>query len=145
MENLLRTPSSSSMCGVTLQIGETYVLNGRIVSGQALISSCGLSIRWADTTSRQRKGLRQLYEQGCVCDVSIGSFYPWDFKLIISHIHFLILKKVPYICHNFSNMIFSQVRMKNFKFFKILLKIMLFIISQFVRCFKDISVYFSWQ
>ncbi|EFN65977.1 Metalloproteinase inhibitor 3 [Camponotus floridanus] len=69
MQNLLRTPSSSSMCGVTLQVGETYVLNGRIVSGQALISSCGLSIRWADTTSRQRKGLRQLYQPGCVCDI----------------------------------------------------------------------------
>ncbi|KAL6437347.1 hypothetical protein ACFW04_005089 [Cataglyphis niger] len=69
MQNLLRTPSSDSMCGVTLKVGETYVLNGRVVSGQALISFCGLSIRWADTTSRQRKGLRQLYQQGCVCDI----------------------------------------------------------------------------
>lgn len=59
------------MCGVTLKVGETYVLNGRIVSGKALISFCGLTIRWADTTSRQRKGLRQLYQQGCVCDVSV--------------------------------------------------------------------------
>lgn len=72
MQNLLRTPSTDSMCGVTLNVGDTYVLNGRIVSGKALISYCGLSIRWADTTSRQRKGLRQLYQQGCVCDVSAG-------------------------------------------------------------------------
>lgn len=70
MQNLLRTPSTDSMCGVTLNVGDTYVLNGRIVSGKALISYCGLSIRWADTTTRQRKGLRQLYQQGCVCDVS---------------------------------------------------------------------------
>ncbi|XP_011156559.1 LOW QUALITY PROTEIN: tissue inhibitor of metalloproteinase [Solenopsis invicta] len=69
MQNLLRTPSSDSMCGVTLNVGDTYVLNGRIVSGKALISYCGLSIRWADTTTRQRKGLRQLYQQGCVCDI----------------------------------------------------------------------------
>lgn len=71
MQNLLWTPSSDAMCGVTLKVGETYVLNGRVVSGKALISVCGLSIRWADTTSRQRKGLRQLYQQGCVCDVSV--------------------------------------------------------------------------
>ncbi|XP_018394401.1 PREDICTED: tissue inhibitor of metalloproteases [Cyphomyrmex costatus] len=69
MQNLLRTPSTDSMCGVTLNVGDTYVLNGRIVSGRALISTCGLSIRWADTTTRQRKGLRQLYQQGCVCDI----------------------------------------------------------------------------
>lgn len=71
MQNLLRTPSTDSMCGVTLNVGDTYVLNGRIVSGKALISYCGLSIRWANTTTRQRKGLRQLYQQGCVCDVSV--------------------------------------------------------------------------
>ncbi|TGZ52466.1 Uncharacterized protein DBV15_08874 [Temnothorax longispinosus] len=69
MQNLLRTPSTDSMCGVTLNVGDTYVLNGRIVSGKAFISYCGLSIRWADTTTRQRKGLRQLYQQGCVCDI----------------------------------------------------------------------------
>ncbi|XP_011062525.1 PREDICTED: metalloproteinase inhibitor 1 isoform X1 [Acromyrmex echinatior] len=69
MQNLLRTPSTDSMCGVTLNVGDTYVLNGRIVSGKALISNCGLSIRWAETTTRQRKGLRQLYQQGCVCDI----------------------------------------------------------------------------
>ncbi|KYM75603.1 Metalloproteinase inhibitor 3 [Atta colombica] len=69
IQNLLRTPSTDSMCGVTLTVGDTYVLNGRIVSGKALISNCGLSIRWADTTTRQRKGLRQLYQQGCVCDI----------------------------------------------------------------------------
>ncbi|XP_012216606.1 metalloproteinase inhibitor 3 isoform X2 [Linepithema humile] len=69
MQNLLWTPSSDGMCGMTLKVGETYVLSGRIVSGKALISLCGLSIRWAETTSRQRKGLRQLYQQGCACDI----------------------------------------------------------------------------
>lgn len=75
MQNLLWTSSSDAMCGVTLKVGETYVLSGRIISGKALISICGLSIRWADTTSRQRKGLRQLYQQGCACDVSTELFY----------------------------------------------------------------------
>lgn len=78
MQNLLWSPSSEAMCGVTLNIGETYVLNGRIVNGKALISFCGLAIRWSDTTSRQRKGLRELYQQGCVCDVSVHKFAKKD-------------------------------------------------------------------
>ncbi|KAH0953043.1 hypothetical protein HN011_001320 [Eciton burchellii] len=69
MQNFLWTPSLDSMCGVTLEVGETYVLSGRIISEKAFISLCGLSIRWADTTSRQRTGLRKLYEKGCVCDI----------------------------------------------------------------------------
>ena len=93
IQNLLRTPSTDSMCGVTLTVGDTYVLNGRIVSGKALISNCGLSIRWADTTTRQRKGLRQLYQQGCVCDVSGLYLICRYFKCIpsiINTINFLI-------------------------------------------------------
>ena len=90
MQNLLRTPSTDSMCGVTLNVGDTYVLNGRIVSGKALISNCGLSIRWAETTTRQRKGLRQLYQQGCVCDVSGLYLICRHFKCIPSIINFLI-------------------------------------------------------
>jgi hypothetical protein len=78
MQNFLWTPSLDSMCGVTLEVGETYVLSGRIISEKAFISLCGLSIRWADTTSRQRTGLRKLYEKGCVCDVS-GSYRPSRF------------------------------------------------------------------
>ncbi|EFN82588.1 metalloproteinase inhibitor 3 isoform X2 [Harpegnathos saltator] len=69
MQNLLWTSSSDSMCGVTLKVGETYVLGGRINNGKASVSSCGLMIRWADTTNKQRKGLRHLYQQGCVCDI----------------------------------------------------------------------------
>jgi len=94
MQNLLWTPSTDAMCGVTLNVGDTYVLNGRIISGKALISYCGLSIRWADTTTRQRKGLRQLYQQGCVCDVSAGLFhllhYFIYFKCILSIINLFI-------------------------------------------------------
>ncbi|XP_020298685.1 metalloproteinase inhibitor 3 isoform X2 [Pseudomyrmex gracilis] len=69
MQNLLWTPSSDALCGVTLNVGETYVVDGRIFSGKPFISICGLSIRWAETTSRQRKGLRQLYQQGCGCNI----------------------------------------------------------------------------
>lgn len=123
MQNLLRTPSTDSMCGVTLNVGDTYVLNGRIVSGKALISYCGLSIRWADTTSRQRKGLRQLYQQGCVCDVSAGLFC-----VIILNSFAQLMSKREYInmCENFReyHKMFYSIR----QYFRILLLKMIIII-----------------
>lgn len=73
MQNLLWTASSDAICGVTLNVGETYVLSGNINLGKAKISLCDFSMRWAETTNRQRKGLRKVYQQGCVCDVS-GSY-----------------------------------------------------------------------
>lgn len=148
MQNLLRTPSSSSMCGVTLQVGETYVLNGRIVSGQALISSCGLSIRWADTTSRQRKGLRQLYQPGCVCDVS-WIILSVRFQIYLKQSFFNIenifnIEKIPYMLHNFlKNIIWYSVKLKwkTWKFLNFAKNAAFYNLSQFAL-FYIIGVFF---
>ncbi|XP_015586692.1 tissue inhibitor of metalloproteinase [Cephus cinctus] len=68
-QNILWTSSISSMCGVYLNLGETYVISARIISGKPSISICGLATRWSEVTPRQRKGFRQFYHRGCVCEI----------------------------------------------------------------------------
>ncbi|KAG7212322.1 hypothetical protein KM043_012646 [Ampulex compressa] len=67
--NLLWTASSDAMCGVYLNVKDTYVVSGRNHSGRAMISLCGLTTKWADVTSSQRKGFRRFYQHGCVCEI----------------------------------------------------------------------------
>ncbi|KAI8428935.1 hypothetical protein MSG28_007553 [Choristoneura fumiferana] len=63
------SPLYDSMCGITLQPRETYVITGRIVHLQAHVNLCGYINKWREVTPRQRKGFRHLYKQGCSCKV----------------------------------------------------------------------------
>ncbi|OXU20084.1 hypothetical protein TSAR_005955 [Trichomalopsis sarcophagae] len=73
-DGLLYAPSMDSMCSVHLQVGETYVVAGRIYEGRPRLSLCNLTMRWSEVSKRQRKGFKGLYAKGCVCDVSYTSF-----------------------------------------------------------------------
>ncbi|XP_034241240.1 metalloproteinase inhibitor 3 [Thrips palmi] len=59
--------SVDSMCGVTLDEGESYLLMGRVYDGQPRVSLCDFPTPWRKVTVRQRKGLRQQYEASCSC------------------------------------------------------------------------------
>lgn len=67
----LLTPSYDSMCGVSLQPRETYVITGHVVHLEAHVHLCGYVAKWRDVTPRQRKGFRLLYKQGCTCKVHV--------------------------------------------------------------------------
>ena len=66
----LYTPSVDSLCGIQLEIGETYVVAGRVYEGKPRLNLCNLAMRWSEVTKRQRKGFKGLYAKGCICDVS---------------------------------------------------------------------------
>ncbi|CAG5040235.1 unnamed protein product [Parnassius apollo] len=65
------TPPQESLCGVSLQPRETYVITGQVMHLQAHIHLCGYINKWRDVTPRQRKGFRLLYKQGCTCKVHV--------------------------------------------------------------------------
>lgn len=56
-----------SLCGVTLDEGETYLLMGRVYDGQPTVTLCDFPTVWRKVTVRQRKGLRQQYAASCSC------------------------------------------------------------------------------
>ncbi|CAH0627082.1 unnamed protein product [Chrysodeixis includens] len=68
----LLSPSQESLCGVSLQPRETYVITGRVVHLEAHVHLCGFISKWRDVTPRQRKGFRLLYKQGCTCKVHMN-------------------------------------------------------------------------
>ncbi|XP_012136106.2 tissue inhibitor of metalloproteases isoform X1 [Megachile rotundata] len=76
-KNILWTPSSDGMCGVHLEIGETYVVSGSTMGDRARISICGLSMQWRTVPSRQRKAFKELYRHGCNCSIH---YTPWWYK-----------------------------------------------------------------
>lgn len=76
---ILWTVAADSMCGVALNVGETYVIGGmidqgRIGQGRIHLSLCNLHMRWSEVPPRQRKGFRGLFHRGCACDVN---YTPW--------------------------------------------------------------------
>ncbi|XP_076686953.1 tissue inhibitor of metalloproteases [Andrena cerasifolii] len=73
-QNILWSPSMSGMCGVHLRLGDTYLVSGMIIEGKIGLSLCSNPMRWADVTSRQRKGYRGLYHRGCACEIG---YTPW--------------------------------------------------------------------
>ncbi|XP_033354506.1 metalloproteinase inhibitor 3 isoform X1 [Bombus vosnesenskii] len=74
-KNILWTASSEVLCGVDLEVGETYVVSGKTYDGEkANISLCGIKMAWRSVTSRQRKGFRHLYRYGCPCNIY---YTPW--------------------------------------------------------------------
>ncbi|PSN36520.1 hypothetical protein C0J52_25428 [Blattella germanica] len=64
----LLTSAQSSMCGINLNVEETYLITGRVYAGKARISLCGFHQPWNQLTIRQKKGFRLLYRQGCNCE-----------------------------------------------------------------------------
>ncbi|XP_076618546.1 tissue inhibitor of metalloproteases [Colletes latitarsis] len=68
-QEILWTASMDSMCGITLNVGDTYLVSAKIIDGKMHISSCNISMRWREVTSRQRKGFRGLYHRGCACEI----------------------------------------------------------------------------
>lgn len=70
----LHTPIEDAACGAMLQLGKVYVISGRIHSLKAHITLCGMALPWNQVTRRQRKGLRQLYKQGCTCNIKYCMF-----------------------------------------------------------------------
>lgn len=64
-------PVLDSLCGVTLDEGERYLLMGRVDDGQPRVSLCDFPTPWRKVTVRQRKGLRQQYDASCSCKVGL--------------------------------------------------------------------------
>lgn len=71
---ILWTMVSDSLCGVVLNVGETYVISGSIGKGRIHLSLCGLYMRWSEVPPRQRKGFRGFFHRGCACDIN---YTPW--------------------------------------------------------------------
>ena len=70
-EKLLWSPSMDSMCGrFDLILGESYVVNGRILDSKLYISRCDFVQPWSMLTPLQRKGFQQFYQRGCACPIS---------------------------------------------------------------------------
>lgn len=65
----LLTALEDSMCGVDLDVGQLYVIGGKVTSLQARINLCGFTENWRNLTNRQRKGLRRMYHHGCHCQI----------------------------------------------------------------------------
>ena len=64
------TELDSAACGVRLDRSKIYLLLGYFDDGQKLsIDSCQWHALWTETTARQRRGLKKLYGQNCVCRI----------------------------------------------------------------------------
>jgi hypothetical protein len=90
-ERRLVTAGSSSMCGVDVRLEETYLMTGRVVSGQAYINLCNYITPWAQLSVRQKKGFRLLYRQGCSCEVrhtevSYAGYEPNFGRIMATHL-----------------------------------------------------------
>lgn len=72
-KHYIYTSSMDSTCGVQLKNNTKYLLQGRVVSGKPLVSTCDSPIEWHHVSVRQRKGYNYLYEQNCVCKVNVCS------------------------------------------------------------------------
>uniref|UniRef100_T1JKL0 NTR domain-containing protein n=1 Tax=Strigamia maritima TaxID=126957 RepID=T1JKL0_STRMM len=55
------------LCGVDLRPNVKYLVTGRVDAGKAFISSCNYYQEWSKLTTKQKKGFRLLYQQGCEC------------------------------------------------------------------------------
>lgn len=66
----LLTPRGDSVCQNTLTLGKMYVLFGKVKHLKAYTNMCDATYRWEDLSRRQRKGLKMMYRQGCVCQIA---------------------------------------------------------------------------
>ncbi|XP_064870751.1 metalloproteinase inhibitor 2-like [Oncorhynchus nerka] len=62
--------TSSSLCGVTLEINKEYLLTGSInTDGRMRIGMCNFIRYWDDLNDTQKKSLTQRYQSGCACKI----------------------------------------------------------------------------
>ncbi|XP_026476558.1 tissue inhibitor of metalloproteinase-like [Ctenocephalides felis] len=62
----LVSSSSDSMCGVQLQVGETYVIMGR---NRSLLSLCDFYRPYRSLTTVMKRGILGMYAKGCQCPI----------------------------------------------------------------------------
>nr|XP_042896239.1 metalloproteinase inhibitor 2 [Parasteatoda tepidariorum] len=72
-QGLIWTSSHEAACGVTLK-PTRYLIAGRIRGEKPFVSLCHFVQEWATLSSKQKKGFRKLYQQGCKCRVRMPSF-----------------------------------------------------------------------
>nr|XP_033780048.1 metalloproteinase inhibitor 1 [Geotrypetes seraphini] len=68
----LYTPSEDSLCGYThhsTNKSEEYVIIGHMSGGKVQISSCGFIRPWAGLSASQKRGIMQIYKDGCNCTI----------------------------------------------------------------------------
>ncbi|XP_029467649.1 metalloproteinase inhibitor 1 [Rhinatrema bivittatum] len=68
------TASQESLCGYnhySTNKSEEYVIAGYIHEGKLRISSCSFIKPWAKLTASQKRGLIQLYKDGCGCNIVV--------------------------------------------------------------------------
>lgn len=71
----LYTAKLDSVCGVELDVGENYILTGRVYEGKPRVNLCNLVMRASEVTKRQRKGFKGLYAKGCMCEVILRRLF----------------------------------------------------------------------
>lgn len=75
-QGLLWTSSNEAACGVTLH-PTRYLIAGRIRGEKPWVSLCQFVQEWPTLSSKQKKGFRKLYQQGCRCMVRTMSYVSW--------------------------------------------------------------------
>lgn len=67
---ILSTAYHDSLCGVVLELGETYVVAGKLNDlNQMKISLCGLVYKWSQLSDFQRTSLKKGYGNSCQCQI----------------------------------------------------------------------------
>uniref|UniRef100_A0A4Q8K6L6 U48-Liphistoxin-Lth1a_1 n=1 Tax=Liphistius thaleban TaxID=1905330 RepID=A0A4Q8K6L6_9ARAC len=75
-QGLVWTSAHDSTCGVTLK-PTRYLITGRILGEKAWVSLCHFVQEWPKLSSKQKKGFRKLYQQGCHCKVRMTGYVRW--------------------------------------------------------------------
>ncbi|XP_030049754.1 metalloproteinase inhibitor 1 [Microcaecilia unicolor] len=68
----LYTPSEESLCGYThlsTNKSEEFVIIGNMIDGKVRISSCGFIRPWDELSASQKRGIMQIYKNGCNCTI----------------------------------------------------------------------------
>lgn len=63
----LKTPSTDSMCGITLNVGKLYLISARDIQ----LNICNYVKEYSKMTIVERRGFAGGYKKGCLCDVRI--------------------------------------------------------------------------
>jgi len=67
---ILTTSAYDSLCGVELELSQSYVVSGKLNDDNELrISLCGLVAKWSELSDFQRKSLKTGYGNSCQCQI----------------------------------------------------------------------------
>ncbi|CAM1295098.1 Uncharacterised protein r2_g435 [Pycnogonum litorale] len=66
---IIWTSTSSSLCGVSLEENQKYIMAGNLIGSKAWLSLCDYAVKWNSLTRKQKKGFKILYHHGCVCQI----------------------------------------------------------------------------